>query len=194
MAYLGEIRMFAGNYAPSGWAECDGSTLTITDYSELWSYIGKTYGGDGLTTFALPNLGSNAPLHRTNVNAMGQTSSGPLGVALPTAPIKYLIALSTPASTGPVPFVGEIRTFSFGAVPKGWVLCDGTMLNAASSGENEVLYSILGTLYGGDSEQGTFALPDLRANTVKPVAGNDPLGCIVMSYCIATTGTYPAKN
>jgi microcystin-dependent protein len=194
MAYLGEIRMFAGDFAPTGWAKCDGSTLAISDYSELWSYIGKTYGGDGLTTFALPNLGSNVPLHRSNLNAMGQTSSGALGVDVPAAPITYLIALSTPASTGPTPFIGEIRTFSFGAVPKGWALCDGTILSVTASSENEVLFSILGNLYGGNSEQETFALPDLRANTVKPVAGSDPLGCVVMSYCIATEGIFPPRD
>jgi microcystin-dependent protein len=77
-------------------------------------------------------------------------------------------------------------------VPRGWALCDGSILNAASS-ENEALYSIVGNQYGGSNAQGTFALPDLRANTVKPLSESDPLGCVVLSDCIATIGTYPAK-
>jgi microcystin-dependent protein len=87
MGYLGEIRMFAGTFAPTGWAKCDGSILTIQDYPELASYIGKTYGGDGMTTFGLPNLGTNAPIHRSSVYPMGQTSNGPIGVdAQPSSP------------------------------------------------------------------------------------------------------------
>lgn len=192
MGYLGEIRMFAGTFAPSGWAKCDGSTLTIQDYPELASYIGKSYGGDGMTTFGLPNLGTNAPIHRSSIYPMGQTSSGPLGVDAQPASILFLIALTTPPTNDDLQFLGEIRTFSFAAVPRGWALCDGSILSATLT-ENEALYSIVGNQYGGSNEQGTFALPDLRANTVKPLSGSDPLGCVVMSYCIATTGTYPAK-
>lgn len=55
-SYLGEIRIFAGNYAPEDWAFCDGSTLQISQYDALYSLLGTRYGGDGKTTFALPNL------------------------------------------------------------------------------------------------------------------------------------------
>ena len=60
--FVGEIRMFAGSFAPVGWALCDGSPLSSTGYAALFQAIGTTYGGDG-TTFNLPNLGSRAPLH-----------------------------------------------------------------------------------------------------------------------------------
>jgi microcystin-dependent protein len=191
MGYLGEIRMFAGTFAPSGWAKCDGSTLTIEDYPEFASYIGKTYGGDGLNTVGLPNLGANAPLHASGVNPMGQTSSGPIGVDAPPSSILYLIALTTPPSNGYVPFVGEVRTFSFGAVPHDWALCDGSILNIK---DNPALYALLENQYGGSSDEGTFALPDLRGNTVKPVAASDPLGYVVMNFCIATAGTFPSES
>lgn len=55
-AYLGEIRLFAGNYAPQEWHLCDGSLLPISEYQALYALIGNTYGGDGQTTFAVPDL------------------------------------------------------------------------------------------------------------------------------------------
>src|SRR5204863_8705573 len=61
--YVGEIRMFAGNFAPAGWMFCDGQLLPITENETLFNLIGTTYGGDGQSTFALPNLQSRVPLH-----------------------------------------------------------------------------------------------------------------------------------
>ncbi len=62
--YLGEIRMFGGNFAPYGWALCNGQLLSISQNTALFSLIGTYYGGDGVTTFALPNLQSRIPLHQ----------------------------------------------------------------------------------------------------------------------------------
>lgn len=64
MAYIGEIRIFAGNFAPAGWAFCDGSTLQIADYYNLYLYLGVYYGGDGETTFNLPDLRGRVPIER----------------------------------------------------------------------------------------------------------------------------------
>jgi microcystin-dependent protein len=61
--YIGEIRMFAGNFAPVGWNFCDGSLIDISANSTLYQLIGTTYGGDGQTTFALPDLRSRVPIH-----------------------------------------------------------------------------------------------------------------------------------
>jgi microcystin-dependent protein len=61
--YIGEIRLFTGNYAPEGWALCDGTELPINGYQELFSLIGTTYGGDGQTTFRLPDLRGRIPIH-----------------------------------------------------------------------------------------------------------------------------------
>jgi microcystin-dependent protein len=61
--YVGEIRMFAGNFAPSGWMFCDGQLLPISENETLFNLIGTTYGGDGQETFALPNLQSRVPIH-----------------------------------------------------------------------------------------------------------------------------------
>lgn len=62
-AFVGEIRMFAGNYAPENWAFCDGQLLTISDYDILFSLLGTTYGGDGQTNFAVPDLRGRLPIH-----------------------------------------------------------------------------------------------------------------------------------
>ncbi|MBW2468192.1 MAG: phage tail protein [Deltaproteobacteria bacterium] len=61
--FIGEIRLFAGNFAPRGWALCDGQLLPIPQYTALFAILGTTYGGDGRTTFALPDLRGRAPIH-----------------------------------------------------------------------------------------------------------------------------------
>ncbi len=61
--FIAEIRIFAGNFAPRGWAFCDGQLLQISQNTALFSLIGTTYGGDGRTTTALPNLHGRAPMH-----------------------------------------------------------------------------------------------------------------------------------
>ena len=61
--YVGEIRMFAGNFAPAGWMFCEGQLLPISEYETLFNLIGTTYGGDGQSTFALPDLRGRVPIH-----------------------------------------------------------------------------------------------------------------------------------
>lgn len=62
--YIGEIRMFAGNYAPQGWALCNGALQSISENDALFALIGTTYGGDGQSTFALPDMRGRLPLHQ----------------------------------------------------------------------------------------------------------------------------------
>ena len=64
--YVGEIRMFAGNFAPAGWSFCDGSPLPISENETLFQLIGTTYGGDGESTFNLPDLRGRVPIHQGN--------------------------------------------------------------------------------------------------------------------------------
>src|SRR5215211_2706834 len=63
MPYIGEIRIFAGNFAPAGWAFCDGQLMPISENDVLFTLIGTTYGGDGQETFALPDLQGRVPIH-----------------------------------------------------------------------------------------------------------------------------------
>lgn len=62
--YIGEIRMFGGNFAPMGWMFCEGQLLSIAEHDTLFTLIGTTYGGDGETTFALPDLRGRIPIHQ----------------------------------------------------------------------------------------------------------------------------------
>jgi microcystin-dependent protein len=64
--YVGELRMFAGNFAPAGWMFCNGQLLPISENETLFQLIGTTYGGDGQSTFALPNIQSRVPIHQGN--------------------------------------------------------------------------------------------------------------------------------
>jgi microcystin-dependent protein len=84
--YVGEIRMFAGNFAPAGWALCQGQILAISENDVLFTLIGTTYGGDGQTTFALPDLQSRVPVHVGPGFVQGQTA-GVESVTLTTSQI-----------------------------------------------------------------------------------------------------------
>jgi microcystin-dependent protein len=102
--YIGEIRMFAGNFAPVGWAFCAGQMLPISENDALFNLIGTTYGGDGQTTFGLPDLRGRIPLHQ----GAGMTLGGNGGAENVTLTATQLPAHSHPlmASTGP----GNVNT------------------------------------------------------------------------------------
>lgn len=76
---LGEIRMFAGTFAPRGWAFCDGQLLSISQNTALFSLLGTTYGGDGRTTFALPDLRGRVPIHAGNGPGLSPRQLGQKG-------------------------------------------------------------------------------------------------------------------
>src|ERR1700704_5696753 len=71
--YVGEIRMFGGNFAPAGWMFCEGQLLPISEFETLFNLIGTTYGGDGQSTFALPGLQSRVPIHFGNGFILAET-------------------------------------------------------------------------------------------------------------------------
>ena len=71
--YVGEIRIFAGNFPPSGWLFCEGQLLPISEYDTLFNLIGTTYGGDGESTFALPDLRGRVPIHMGNGVSLAET-------------------------------------------------------------------------------------------------------------------------
>ncbi|MCU1589914.1 MAG: phage tail protein [Frankiales bacterium] len=71
--YIGEIRMFGGNFAPAGWSFCNGQLLPISEYDALFNLIGTTYGGDGQSTFAVPDLQSRLPMHVGAGRILAQT-------------------------------------------------------------------------------------------------------------------------
>ncbi len=72
--YVGEIRMFAGNFAPAGWQFCDGTPLAISENEVLFQLIGTTYGGDGESTFNVPDLRGRIPIHQGSGFVIGQSA------------------------------------------------------------------------------------------------------------------------
>jgi microcystin-dependent protein len=72
--YIGEIRMFAGNFPPAGWAFCEGQLIPISENDALFTLIGTTYGGDGQSTFALPDLRGRLPVHMGGGFVLGESS------------------------------------------------------------------------------------------------------------------------
>jgi microcystin-dependent protein len=111
--YLGEIRIFAGNYNPSGWALTNGQTLPISQNDALFELIGTTYGGDGQSNFALPNFQSRMPVHQGQGPIGTQYVLGQQGgaesisfasLSVPSAP--------NPATSGSVSFRPEVQTVS----------------------------------------------------------------------------------
>lgn len=169
--YVGEIRMFAGNFAPNGWAFCDGSLLSISQDEVLFSLIGTTYGGDGQTTFALPDLRGRLPVHQGGRSGlsnyqMGQ-SFGSESVTLTPAQVPShghgLVASgATGSGTSPV-----------GSVPA-----------AASAGAR----------YSAGSSPG----PNMAADAVGATGGSQPHSNLMPSQCvsfiISRYGIYPSQN
>ncbi|MGJ4931283.1 tail fiber protein [Bradyrhizobium sp. HKCCYLS2038] len=176
---------------PDGYLFAEGQTLNIADYQELFYVIGNAYGGDGVTTFKLPNLvnatiigagngSSTLPPGTsggTDTISLAPTNLGPpQGGALPisndqpTVALSYLIAYEGvfPSSGGEpdpnTPFIGEIMAFAGrpNNIPHGWILADGRTLPI---NQFQVLFAVLGTHFGGDGKVG-FKLPDLVGKVV----------------------------
>ncbi|MGZ0171721.1 MAG: tail fiber protein, partial [Planctomycetales bacterium] len=181
--FLGEIKAFAGNFAPTGTAFADGSVLSISQNTALFSLLGTTYGGDGQTTFALPDLRGRAPIHAGQGIALGQVVGEDNVVlteaqiaahdhTLPASPDSTEITgggqsvnnvqpglgvIYIVSTAGTFENIGEIKMFA-GNFETAGLFADGRLLDIA---QNTALFSKLGTLYGGDGLT-TFALPDLR--------------------------------
>ena len=99
--YIGEIKMFGGSFAPAGWMFCEGQLLPISEYETLFNLIGTTYGGDGQSTFALPDLRGRLPVHQGNGFVLAETG-GAEEITLTTQQIPAhshpLLATSNPAT------------------------------------------------------------------------------------------------
>jgi microcystin-dependent protein len=95
--FVGEIRMFGGNFAPVGWAFCDGSLLAISEFDTLFALIGTTYGGNGQTNFALPDLRGRFPMHQGSGFFIGQTG----GTETVTLTVAQIPSHIHPASCAP---------------------------------------------------------------------------------------------
>ncbi len=190
-AFVGQIANFAGTFVPSGWAAANGQLLSIADNESLFDVIGTTYGGDGLTNFALPDLRGRVAIGADSANPIGSekgtesvtvtqsdlpgAGQQPLSDDQPSLAITYLIATNGifPApfndnSFDPsIPTLGQIAEFAGDFAPSGWALADGQLLSIDA---NPALFSVIGTAYGGDGIK-TFALPNLDGRTTIGAGG-----------------------
>ena len=111
--FLGEIVAFAGNFAPRGWAFCDGQLLAISQNTALFSILGTTYGGDGRTTFALPDLRGRVPMHPGNGPGLSSRRLGEKG----GSESNRISTANLPAITRPVSSLPADQTDPSNAVP-----------------------------------------------------------------------------
>jgi microcystin-dependent protein len=105
-AFLGEIRMFGGNFAPRGWAMCSGQILPIAQNDALYALIGTTYGGDGQVTFGLPDLRGRRPIHQGQGIGLSSYTLGQSGGIEEVT----LLSSQLPAHTHPIRAVSTAAT------------------------------------------------------------------------------------
>ena len=171
--FLGMIQIFGFNFAPRGWAMCDGSLLSIAQNTALFSLLGTTYGGNGQTTFALPDLRGRVPVGfgqgpGLSGNSLGQVS-GSENVTLLTNEMPQhthqMMASSDPQSAG-------------GA--------GGNSLGSAGRGTGANIYA------AGATTQVAMASVTAPVGSNQPHSNMQPY--LVMNYCIALEGIFPSRN
>ena len=141
--YVGEIRLFAGTFAPVGWSACDGTLLSIAEYTSLFSLIGTTYGGDGVSTFALPDLRGRMPLNANSQFPYGQ-SSGEEAVTPTLSQLPFhqhaVMAQSAPGNTASPKgafWANSGGTQEYSTSNPDTVMNAGTLLNAGTGKAHE---------------------------------------------------------
>lgn len=160
--FIGEIRMFGGNFAPVGWAFCNGALIPISENDALFNLIGTTYGGDGQNTFALPDLQSRVPVHVGPGFALGQ-SGGAESVTLTTSQI--------PAHSH-VPQANDNAGTANG--PGGNVWAQSATLNPYSSAAPSVTMDPGAMASGGGSQPHDNMIPFLVVNFILSLFGIFP--------------------
>jgi microcystin-dependent protein len=181
-SYLGEIKMFAGNYAPAGWLLCDGSTLQITSYEALYSLIGITYGGDGAKTFQLPDLREQVVV-----------GSGQLGMVSYTIGSKGGAKNVTLIPDNMPPHIHALQAYNDNATtgdPTG----NNVLAKSVPQGTGYTDAKIYASLPAGTAD------PDspLDPIAVSRIGGNGPhsnlMPYLTISYIISIEGLYPTQD
>jgi microcystin-dependent protein len=173
--FIAEIRMFGGNFAPTGWALCDGQIMPISQNTALFSLLGTTYGGDGKSTFALPNLQGAAPLGfgqgpGLSLRDLGETGGEAAVTLLQSAiPAHTHAALCNAASGGQASPVGGV--WAKGATRRTSVNAYSTTNNASAAMSPNALAAAGGSL---------------PHNNMSPYLG--------LTFIIALQGVFPARS
>lgn len=182
-AYLGQIRLFAGNYVPNGWAACDGASLPISGNEALYTLIGVTYGGDGRTTFNLPDMRSRVPIH------VGQQP------AAPTA--------TPPRQAGSTYTLGQaVGVETVALVPNNYPSHNHTVNTTTAAGTstspqtNSLLGSYNGAGFYEPASDSSFAPLAFNAAALQAAPGGGAshencMATIAVNYIICTVGLFP---
>jgi microcystin-dependent protein len=173
--YLGEIRIFGFTFAPTGWALCNGQLLPISQNTALFSLLGTNFGGNGTSTFALPNLQGSVPVDQGQGPALTGYVVGETG----GSPSVTLLQSQMPAHTHTLQ-AHSGRTVA----PPHETPAAGDSLATA----NEQ------TAYGADTSALTTLAPAELASAGGGAAHNNMMPTLVLNYCIALTGIYPPRS
>ena len=168
--FLAEVRIFGFNFAPRGWAFCDGQILPINQNQSLYSLLGTTYGGDGRTTFALPDVRGRVPIHVGRSNGGGEHREG--------------------QKSGE-----ETHTLAANEMPQ-----HTHVLRASSDVGNQVNPSghLLADSAPNELYTAPASLVNFRAGTITNVGGSQAhenmQPYLALNYCIALQGLFPSRN
>lgn len=168
--FIGEIRPFGFNYAPRGWAQCNGQLLPIAQYSALFSILGTIYGGDGRTTFALPNLQSLVPMGSGRGPGLTDRTLGQRGGAeTVTLTVQQLPSHTHPANC-----------------------------NAGNGNQLAPAGNFWAQDAGGSKEYGDAGAAQMAAGAVGNAGDNQSHTNLqpyqVVNYCIALEGIFPSRS
>ncbi|HEY2069736.1 MAG TPA: tail fiber protein [Rhizomicrobium sp.] len=180
--FVGSIVMFGGTYAPAGWLACSGQQVTISEYEVLFTLIGTTYGGDGITTFALPNLQSRIPVGMGQGTAPGNTAH-PIGQTGGVESVT-ITQQQLPAHTHTMTACNAAGNQT--ALGSGGTLADQVLPSVGQSG-NAFVYATAGTLPQvamSSSSVGNAGISGAHSN-IQPVLG--------VQFCIAYLGIFPSQ-
>jgi microcystin-dependent protein len=172
---IGAIGLFGGDFAPAGWLVADGSMLALSQNVPLFEAIGATFGGNGESTFQLPDLQGRAAvgagLGAAVTIALGQQIDAGPDTPVACLGLNYLINVggAAPPNGGDGGFppsaavLGEVVGYAGATIPDGWLPADGREMSVEA---NEALFGVIGATFGGDGKS-SFALPDLRTRLVE---------------------------
>jgi microcystin-dependent protein len=172
--FVAEIRIFPFNFAPKGWAFCDGQILPLSQNTALFSLLGTTYGGDGKSNFALPNMQGNAPMHPGQGPGLSLHDLGETGGSDTVSLLE-----------------SEIPSHSHGVMSVSGQIAANTDVAAA----NSFAKAVQGNPYLAPASQPTVNLND---NTIAPAGGDQPHNnmqpYLTLNFCIALQGVYPPRT
>ncbi len=196
--YLGEVRMFAGNFAINGWQMCNGQLLSISQNTALFSILGTTYGGNGTTTFGLPDFRGRAPIHQGQgpglpTYTVGESSGSPnTSILLSNLPAHNHTTFANAASPG-LNVLGTTAA-SGASTPSGNYLA-GSITGVSGTHGAGTAYATVNTGLAALNAGSITATPGGvtgNAGSSIPLSTQSPF--LAVTFLIAMTGIFPSRN